>query len=168
MDTWKEFEKMLSHSAVHHLVTIAELLEERGYARVSDVSRRLEITRGSASITLKRLKERGLVTEDGRKFLGLSELGQKITHSVQMKKQVMLQLFTQFLGVDHKLAEQDTCKIEHLISAETTQQAAKLLRFLDSGKPEVKRFLQALERFGESSGDEPSLDLVDAQIENND
>ena len=43
MDSWKEFEQnAVSHSAAHHLVAIAELLSEYGYARVSDVARLLE------------------------------------------------------------------------------------------------------------------------------
>ncbi len=168
LDTWKKFEKMLSHSAVHHLVTIAELLEEHGYARVSDVSRRLEITRGSASITLKRLKERGLVTEDKRRFLGLSESGQQIAHSVQMKKKIMMTLFKDFLGVDATQADQDTCKIEHLISAETADRAARLLRFIESAPPVVKDFIQALEQFEKLSQDNHSLHLIDAQIEKKD
>ena len=76
MDSWKEFEhNPITHSAAHHLVAIAELLEKFGYARVSDVARLLEITRGSVSVTLKGLKQRGLVTEDGRRFLGLSDDG---------------------------------------------------------------------------------------------
>jgi len=79
METWKAFEQNpITHSAAHHLVTIAELLEEYGYARVSDVARSLHITRGSASITLKNLKARGLVTEDDRRFLGLSDEGMEI------------------------------------------------------------------------------------------
>ncbi|MFQ5655792.1 MAG: metal-dependent transcriptional regulator, partial [Planctomycetota bacterium] len=117
MDTWKDFDQNpVSHSVAHHLVAIAELLEGFGYARVSDVARRLEITRGSVSVTLKGLKQRGLVTEDERRFLGLSDEGWRIARSVRAKKQVMKALFVQLLGVGEEQAERDTCKIEHLLS----------------------------------------------------
>ena len=62
---WKEFEEnQLTHSAAHYLMTIEDLLADNGYARVTDVAKRLNITRGSASIGLKPLKKRELVLED--------------------------------------------------------------------------------------------------------
>ena len=61
-EVWKEYEdNQLTHSAAHYLMTIHELLEANGYARVTDIAKRLNITRGSCSISLKPLKRRGLV-----------------------------------------------------------------------------------------------------------
>ena len=94
----------VSHSVAHHLVAIAELREEYGYARVSDVARRLGITRCSVSITLKGLKQRGFVTMDERRFLGLSEEGTAISDSIQAKKAVMKEFFVRVLGVEPEQA----------------------------------------------------------------
>jgi DtxR family Mn-dependent transcriptional regulator len=148
MDSWKHFDQNpVTHSVAHHLVAIAELLEAYGYARVSDVARMLEITRGSASITLKSLKNRGLVTEDDRRFLGLSEEGERIAHSIRAKRRIMRALLTDLLGVADPQAEIDTCKIEHLLSDETAERTAQLLEFIGSGDPRVAPFLEALRRF---------------------
>jgi len=148
METWKEFEQNpITHSAAHHLVAIAELLEDRGYARVSDVARLLEITRGSASVTLKGLKQRGLVTEDDRRFLGLSEEGSQIAAGIAAKKKVMHTMFVDLLGVDARQADVDTCKIEHLVSNETADRVGRLLSFLQSGAQEAEAFVHALEKF---------------------
>ena len=133
----------VSHSVAHHLVAIAELLEEYGYARVSDVARSIGITRGSASITLKSLKQKGLVTEDDRRFLGLSEEGAGIAGSIRAKKAIMKELFVNVLGVSPEQADEDTCQIEHLVSAETARRAAKFVEFLDSGSEEAGSFLRA-------------------------
>lgn len=147
METWKDCEQnVVTHSMAHHLVAIAELLDERGYARVSDVARRLSITRGSASITLKGLKRKGLVTYDERRFLGLSAEGAKIALSVRTRREVMNRLFREFLGVSPARAEQDTCMIEHLISGETADRAKGLLEVVESGRPEVRQFLHVLTR----------------------
>ncbi len=148
METWKEFEQNpITHSAAHHLVAIAELLEDRGYARVSDVARLLEITRGSASVTLKGLKQRGLVIEDDRRFLGLSEEGAQIASGISVKKRVMHTMFVDLLGVDARQADVDTCKIEHLVSNETADRVSRLLSFLQSGASEARAFVAALEKF---------------------
>ncbi len=140
-DQWKEFDQNpITHSAAHHLVAIAELHEEFGYARVSDVARSLEITRGSVSVTLKGLKQRGLVVEDERRFLGLSEIGQAIASSVQARKSVMKKLFIEVLGVNEEQADIDTCKIEHLISTNTAQHAARFLRYINGDKKAAALF----------------------------
>ena len=56
VETWKEFDhNEISHSAAHHLMAVDDLIRKFGYARVSDVARMLNITRGSVSITLKSL-----------------------------------------------------------------------------------------------------------------
>ena len=150
-DAWKEFEQNpVTHSAAHHLVAILELRTEYGYARVSDVARLLEITRGSASITLKGLKQRGLVTEDERRFLGLSSVGEKIARSVIARKTVMKKLFMDVLGVDESQADIDTCKIEHLISNETAKRAVRFLRYFQSGDRVASEFVDALQGFDES------------------
>lgn len=148
MEPWKEFgQNLVTHSVAHHLVAIHDLTDEYGYARVTDVAKRLSITRGSVSITIKNLKGRDLVTTDARGFLRLTEAGDRIVHGVQAKKSVMLKLFTRLLGVDDEMAEIDACKIEHLISGATVERITGLLRFLESDAPEAEGFLAAFETF---------------------
>ena len=84
---WREFDQNpVSHSAAHHLTAIQQLLEDQGYARVSDVARKLGITRGSVSVSLKGLRQRGLVVEDQHKHLGLSDEGQRIARGIHTKR----------------------------------------------------------------------------------
>ena len=129
MDVWKKFEENnITHSAAHHLVAILELREKRGYARVTDVAKELNITTGSASINLKALKGKNLIVEDENKFLVLSEEGEEIAKAVTMRKQVLLDFLVNVLKVSPEQAEIDSCKTEHLISAET---ARKLKDFND-------------------------------------
>ena len=155
-ESWKEFDQNpVTHSAAHHLVAIAELIDEYGYARVSDVARRLEITRGSVSVTLKGLKQRGLVLEDDRRHLRLSEIGEGIAHGVIAKKQVMKELFIRVLGVGEEQADIDTCKIEHLISEEAARRATDLLRFVGSETSEVQEFFSAMKSFAPSCSGDP-------------
>jgi Mn-dependent DtxR family transcriptional regulator len=148
MDDREGFEhEPVSHPVAHYLVAIQELLEEYGYARVSDVARRVGNTRGSASITLRSLREKGLVTQDERRFLGLSAQGSGIAHSLRAKRGVFRDLFVRLLGVEASLAEQETCRLEHLVSGQTARRAAKLIRFLDSGSEEARAFVEGFERF---------------------
>ena len=144
MEVWKEFEQnQISHSAAHHLMTIYNLREKNGYARVSDVARSLEITRGSASITLKALKERGLVKEDENKFLKLSEEGDRISHSIRSIRAIFKKFLAELLLVDPEQAEIDACKIEHLVSKESGQKLLQFMKFVSSEEKVAGEFLAA-------------------------
>ena len=121
MDVWKEFnEKPITHSGAHRLLAIQELFENRGYARVTDIARFLDITTGSASTNLKSLKTKGYVVEDDNRFLKLSDTGQLIAEAILSRRQTLVMFFTDVLGVSEAQAEVDACKTEHLLSAETT------------------------------------------------
>lgn len=129
METWKQFEEnAITHSAAHHLVAIMELRKDRGYARVTDVAKHLDITTGSASTNLKNLKNKGLVTEDENKFLLLSSHGENLANLVVRRKKILQQFLVDVLAVNPEQAEIDACKTEHLISLETTR---KLEQFVD-------------------------------------
>ena len=64
-EVWKSFAAQeITHSMAHYLTTLLKLKGERGYARVSDVAKELEVTKGSVSTQMKHLKEKGLVITD--------------------------------------------------------------------------------------------------------
>ena len=129
MDVWKEFsENIITHSGAHHLLAILDLTKKRGYARVSDVARHLNITTGSASTNLKSLKQKGFVEEDDNKFVTLSDEGRKLAEAIVSRRSILLSFFIEVLGVDAEQAEIDACKTEHLLSKETTSRMAEFAK----------------------------------------
>jgi DtxR family Mn-dependent transcriptional regulator len=146
METWKEFDaNEVTHSVVHHLMAIHKLGEQYGgWARVSDIARRLGITRGSVSINLRSIKARGLVIEDDHHQVKLSAKGLKIAQGVMAKKAVFKAFLRDLLNLPEELAEIDSCKIEHLISHPASEQLIHFMRFLTSEDPAAR---EALDRF---------------------
>lgn len=145
MVVWKEFEdNEVTHSMAHYLMAIQELHRDQGYARVTDVARDLEITPGSASVSIKTLKTKGFVSEDKNRFLFLTEAGEKIAHDIHMAKKTFSVLLTSVLGVDPNQADIDSCKVEHLLSTTTRQKMLSFLQFALSDKPEAKAFMAGL------------------------
>ena len=151
--TWKEFDQnIVSHSAAHHLMATDDLIQRLGYARVSDVARQLNITRGSVSISLQPLKKAGLIIQDENRHLRLSERGQALVDAIKVKRQIVWRLFRELLGVTPNQAEIDACKLEHLVSNETARRLISFLRFFDE-KPQVARdFLEAWRTFDPTCG----------------
>ncbi len=129
MDVWKQFEEnSITHSQAHHLLAVMQLRESRGYARVTDVAKHLNITTGSASTNLKSLKNRKLIAEDDNRFLNLTNEGEALARAVISRKKLFQKFLVDVLKVDAEQAEIDACKTEHLISAETTRKLDKFLK----------------------------------------
>ena len=151
---WKEFDlNPISHSAAHHLMAIDGLIRKNGYARVTDVAKALRITRGSASITLKALKEKGLVEEDENKFLHLSKFGTTLAQKIESSRIILIKFMKDVLHVSSEQAEIDACKMEHLISAETDEHMLTFLKFLFSNDPRARAFLKAFQSYKNACSD---------------
>ncbi len=146
-EVWKEFEEnQITHSAAHYLMAIRQLLEDNGYARVTDIAKALNITRGSCSISLKPLKKRGYVVEDDNRFLKLSEEGHRLAELVELNDKLLEILFKEVLGVDSDQAKIDACKIEHLLSIESSTRLSAFVGVWRSGASEVEDFKALLEK----------------------
>ncbi len=143
MDIWKAFEQnVISHSAAHHLMAIDDLIERLGYARVSDIARQLNITRGSVSITLRPLKKAGLVEQDENRHLRLSEPGRNLVSAIKTKRHLIQRFLSDVLSVAPEQAEIDACKLEHLVSNSTAQRLLSFLRFLEADQDCVHEFIE--------------------------
>jgi Mn-dependent DtxR family transcriptional regulator len=156
LETWKEFDaNVVTHSAAHHLMAIADLLGKLGYARVSDVARALNITRGSVSISLQPLKKAGLVVQDENRHLRLSEQGLTLVEAIKTKRHIVQRLLADVMGVEPVQAEIDACKFEHLLSNQSARRLVSFLRFVDSDERRARQFLDAWKAFEPTCAHEP-------------
>ncbi len=143
--SWKEFnENPISHSMAHYLVTLRDLHATQGYARVSDVADELDVTKGTVSVQMRHLKQKGYVTEDANRHLKLTESGESMARQVVYNRGTIIQFLHKVLEVDAEQAELDACKIEHLLSAETGHQILALVQLLLSDDPSAKALLKKL------------------------
>ncbi|MBI4367089.1 MAG: metal-dependent transcriptional regulator [Deltaproteobacteria bacterium] len=144
VEVWKEFEaNELTHSMAHYLMAVRDLLSEQGYARMTDIARKLNIACSSVSIAIRALAEKGFVKEDQNKFIRLTDKGRRIADEILGKKIILRRFLEDILHVKPHQAEVDTCKIEHLISSETGAKLLSFLKFMTSDNELVVRVLKA-------------------------
>ena len=161
-EVWKHFaEHQVSHSMAHYLTTIHDLRARQGYARVSDVAKELDVTKGSASVQVKHLKEKGLVAEDDNRHLQLTETGDGVARQVMYTRHILIQLFHKMLGVDAGVAESDACKVEHLLSPESCNRLLALVRLLESDSGVAKKFLDEYRSFHANCPSPENCDICD-------
>jgi DtxR family Mn-dependent transcriptional regulator len=146
----------LTHSAAHYLTAILHLRKQQGYARVTDVAEHVGVSRGASSKALAQLKERGWVTEDPHRMLLLTEKGTDLARGVDRRFLVVESFFSEVLGIPQEAAEADACKIEHMLSPETTRAFCMLLRMFDKDQAALKRLREELDSFTLACGGEKS------------
>ena len=135
--------RALTSSAEHYLRAIAELREERGYARVIDIATRVGVTKGTVSIALSQLEERGLVRFDPARFPVLTPSGRRVAADVRGRYTIIVGLLTEVLGLPPERAAAEACRWEHVVSHEVADRVLDLLRF----GSENRRWAAALAEF---------------------
>lgn len=110
-----------------YLKTIFLLSKESDFVRSVDVANALHYSKPSVSRAVKNLVNEGSieVQEDGR--IVLLESGYHEAQSINDKHEILTEIFIKYLKLDPKLAEDDACKVEHVISEETFQALKKLI-----------------------------------------
>ena len=120
----------LSPSHEHYLRAIWEVRTRRGYARLIDVARELEISPPTLSVGLRSLETRGLVQHDEHRFLLLTEEGERIARQVHHRFTVMRVFLAEVLGVPKHQADTEACRLEHDVSGSTAERVLDLLKLL--------------------------------------
>jgi Mn-dependent DtxR family transcriptional regulator len=150
---WREFEdNEISHSAAHYLLAISGLEQTGDHPRAADIARALEVSRAAVSLQLRTLRDHGLVEIGSDHRIRLSTLGSDVVARVASKREVVRAFLGQVLGVDDDTAEQDACKIEHLISEQTGAALARFLHFVGAAGDDAVTLLEA---FREATADCP-------------
>ncbi|MCT4643136.1 MAG: metal-dependent transcriptional regulator [Bacteriovoracaceae bacterium] len=111
----------LTHSMAHYLLTIHKLKESKGYARVTDIAKEMNLTKGSVSTALVNLRKKELVEEDESKFFSLSSKGHNEVHSILSSRTLLYYFLKDVVGVEDDIAHKDSCLMEHLLSNQTRE-----------------------------------------------
>ncbi|MBT4761054.1 MAG: metal-dependent transcriptional regulator [Bdellovibrionaceae bacterium] len=167
--TNKVSEIELSHSMTHYLLVIHDLKEKSGYARVTDISKRLNITKGSVSIATNNLKKKGLVEEEeGTKFLKLTKLGHNEVHLILSSRSLLFVFFSDLLNVEEKYAKEAACLMEHLTNHDVREKLFYFIKTisLPSRDPKKKKIINDIKNFKSNldlSQHKSALEFIDNQ-----
>jgi len=121
----------LSKSVEDYLETILKIVREKGYARVKDIAKELDVKPASVTEMLNKLSDEGLVNYEKYSGVTLTEEGreraEEITRIHEMLKKLLL-----LIGVPEDIAEEDACRIEHVLHKETVKRIVKLVEAIES------------------------------------
>lgn len=123
-------EKRVSPSLEDYLEAIYFIQRENGSARVTDVSDRMGISKPSVNRAINTLKKQEYVEHEPYGTLTLTAEGLKTAKSVA-ERHYAIKRFLVLIGVSDEDAENEACRLEHAMSAETV---LKLKAYLADNK----------------------------------
>ena len=125
----------LFESGEMYLETILVLMKEKGtddalHIHAVDISEAMGFSKPSVSRALSNLKEGGFITVEDNGDVMLTKTGRKVAEKIYAMHTTLTEFFVK-LGVDEKIASEDACKIEHVISDDTFRCICEHLQKMD-------------------------------------
>ncbi|MCH5196742.1 MAG: metal-dependent transcriptional regulator [Oscillospiraceae bacterium] len=105
-------------SKENYLETILILRNRLGNVRSVDIAAEMEFTKPSVSVAMKNLRNEGCIEVDKNGYITLTKQGLDIAESVYERHLLFTKWLTS-LGIPKELAEEDACRMEHCLSAES-------------------------------------------------
>ncbi|HPO05041.1 MAG TPA: metal-dependent transcriptional regulator [Bacillota bacterium] len=109
----------IRESGENYLETILLLEKKNGTVRSVDIANELEYSKPSISRAMGILKENGYIIIAANGDIQLTEKGRGCAIGIYERHRLIADFFIIALGVDEKTADEDACRIEHVISEES-------------------------------------------------
>lgn len=108
----------IQESAENYLETILILSQRQPAVRSIDIATEMGFSKPSVSVAMKHLREADHITVDEYGHIKLTPSGLAIAAKIYERHTLISDVLVQ-LGVDPKVAAEDACRIEHVISSES-------------------------------------------------
>ncbi len=117
-----------------YLEVIYDLSQKGNEVGVAEIAAAMDISKSSVTQALEMLKKMLMIRHPRYGKVYLTDEGRQVAQRIRHKHDTLTHFFQHILQVSPEIAEDDACKIEHVISKETF---SKLLDFLKKYKDDA-------------------------------
>lgn len=117
----------MQESGEMYLETILVLKNKNEFVRSIDIAKQLGFSKPSVSRGIGILKSNGYIIVDDKGYIDLTNKGKEKANSIYEKHQILTRFLMNTAKVTRETAEDDACKIEHIISDEVFEGIKKFL-----------------------------------------
>jgi len=139
---------MTTERTEDYLEALDIIIEKKGYAQVKDVTKFLGVGASSVTEMFQKLGGAGYINYEKYSGVTLTSKGKNIAKKTR-KKHDTLKKFLLIIGVDEKIANEDACKIEHIVNPKTMDRLTKFVEFVKKFEEEP-RWLDHFKHFYET------------------
>lgn len=129
---------MPTPSMEDHIEQIYLLIENKGYARVSDIVEALSVLPSSVTKMVQKLDKDGYLVYEKYRGLTLTSKGEKLGKRL-VKRHELLEQFLRLIGVDEERIYEDVEGIEHHLSWNSIDRIADLVQLLEENQAILKK-----------------------------
>jgi DtxR family Mn-dependent transcriptional regulator len=122
----------LTRSLEDYLEAVFVLIRREGAARVRDIAAETKVSKSSVTAALKHLAEAGLVHYDPYQLVRLTPAGKALAEGIRRKHNALRKFLLDVLDVDVETAEENACRMEHVIDENVLRRLSLLGEFLES------------------------------------
>ena len=108
----------IQESAENYLETILVLQKRNGQVRSIDIVNELNFTKPSVSVAMKNLRQSEMIEVDANGYITLMPKGLAVAETIYERHTILTDWLVG-IGVKPEVADEDACKIEHVISTES-------------------------------------------------
>lgn len=119
----------MTPSKENYLKVMLGLSGEEGIRSV-DIANALGVSKASVSSMMNVLRDEGYVTKEKYGVVTLTVSGKNVAVNIKRRYEVLKRFLHNVLGVEAKIAAEDACRMEHLISSETADRIDRQLEEL--------------------------------------
>lgn len=130
----------ISGRAEDYLRSIYEIIECKGFARVKDIARELDVRPSSVVEMLRKLQKVGLIIYEKYGGIKLTGKGKEIAEVIEKRHQTFRQ-FLELILVPKDVALRDAHILEHRLHPKTILQLTRFVEFIMS-HPDHPRFIR--------------------------
>ncbi|MFD4705279.1 transcriptional regulator MntR [Gottfriedia sp. NPDC058432] len=128
---------MPTPSMEDYIEQIYLLIEDKGYARVSDIAEALSVHPSSVTKMVQKLDKDDYLIYEKYRGLILTQKGKKMGKRL-VYRHVLLEQFLRIIGVDENLIYQDVEGMEHHMSWEAIDRIGELVQYFEEDKNRIE------------------------------
>lgn len=111
-----------------YLETILILKEKNGAVRSIDIAKELNYSKPSVSRAIGILKDTGYIMVDDTGHIDLTDEGKDKANEIYERHKLLTKFLMSVAEVSEEVAEEDACRIEHIMSVEVFQGIKKYMQ----------------------------------------
>ena len=131
---WGTGRDAMQESGENYLETILVIKEKKGFVRSVDVARELNFSKPSVSRAMGILREDGYITMEPTGEIRLTEKGKARAEEIYGRHRLLTAFLTAVAGVPKPLAEENACRMEHILDQAVVEGIHQFMEERESGK----------------------------------
>lgn len=158
----------LSDSLEDYLEAILELEKTNKVARVKDIAEKMSVLKGSVTVALKNLAEKGFVNYEPYSYITLTKQGTAIAREITKRHEVIRDFLQNVLLLDRDKAEENACRMEHAIDRAAIERLVQFIEYIHHCPRAGEDWIQAFVNYYSTNehNKENCEDCLDRCVEN--